>query len=172
MVCIGQCVLFIGSCEPWDQTRVKGSSKVLQASGGWIQTRWCRLHRLFSLRRTHIPGEISAVEIDVSEIHVVCVCACSCVCECFMYDLCVCASLCSRWAVGMAVSDYTQCWVSSLWWSGPAVQQGSRWCQYSGPRPGQQSSVFWMLPPTFTYGTCWRKTLSLWSLKRLMLTGN
>lgn len=22
---------------------------------------------------------------------------------------CVCASLCSRWAVGMAVSDYTQC---------------------------------------------------------------
>lgn len=79
---------------------------------------------------------------------------------------------CFRWVVAMAASGCMQSAMSSLWHSGRTVQLASRWSPCSGPRPERRSSAYSMLHVTSTYGTCWKMTHSLWSLREWVLTGN
>lgn len=79
---------------------------------------------------------------------------------------------CFRWVVAMAASGCMQSAMSSLWHSGRTVQLANRWSPCSGPRPERRSSAYSMLHVTSTYGTCWKMTHSLWSLREWVLTGN
>lgn len=46
----------LGSGQPWDKSRFKSSTQVLQVSGGWSASCWCQLNRFFSFQTKLLFG--------------------------------------------------------------------------------------------------------------------